>query len=50
MTHMDNPVYLSKSDIEGLVKKHGGSVFQSETARKKMTVIAEKGIAQLPFD
>jgi len=42
MTPTDNPIYRSKADLEVLVKKHGGMVYQSETARKNIFVIADK--------
>jgi hypothetical protein len=43
MTPSETPVYTSKADLEALVKQHGGMVFQTETARRDMIVIADKG-------
>ena len=43
MTPTENPVSRSKADLESLVKQHGGAILQSETARKNIIVIADKG-------
>jgi len=34
-------------ELEALVKQHGGSVFQSEAARKHMIIIADKGVVRI---
>jgi len=44
MTPAEVPVARSKIDLEAIVKQHGGSVFQSDAARKHITIIADKGI------
>ena len=43
MTPAEIPVSRSKGDLESLVKQHGGAIFQSETARKDIIVVADKG-------
>lgn len=44
MTPAESPAARSKIDLEAIVKQHGGSVFQSDAARKHMIIIADKGI------
>ena len=43
MTPTESPVSRSKADLESLVKQHGGAIFQSESARKDIIIIADKG-------
>jgi hypothetical protein len=47
MTQADAPVARSKMELEALVKQNGGAIFQSETARKNMIIIADKGRSDL---
>jgi hypothetical protein len=42
MTSTTTPVVMTKPELEFLVKSHGGTVFQSENAQKRIIVIAEK--------
>lgn len=46
MTETDYPTFRSKTDLETLVKQHGGDVFQSEVAQKGIIVVADKGNPQ----
>jgi hypothetical protein len=47
MTQADAPVARSRIELEALVKQNGGAIFQSETARKNMIIIADKGRSDL---
>ena len=42
MTDSQNP-RRSKSDLEDVVKQHGGTIFHSETARRHVIIIADRG-------
>jgi hypothetical protein len=42
MTSTTTPTVRTKAELEFLVKSHGGTVFQSEHAQKRIIVIAEK--------
>lgn len=42
MTPADKPIIRSKVDLEGLIKAHGGMVYQSEMAFSHIFVIADK--------
>jgi len=42
MTPADIPMSRTKIELESMVKSHGGSIVQSENARKGIIVIAEK--------
>jgi DNA ligase 4 len=42
MTSTATPAVRTKAELESLVKSHGGTVFQSENAQKRIIVIADK--------
>ena len=42
MTDATPPLSKTKAQLEELVKENGGSIFQSENARKNIVVIADK--------
>jgi len=44
MTPADVPVSRTKIELESMVKSHGGSIFQSESAHGGIIVIADKSL------